>query len=250
MYRRRLIPVLLLQGSALVKSLRFKKHAYVGDPVNATRIFSYFNADELIVLDILASREDRILGKAMLADIAAEARMPLSVGGGIRSLSHIQELISAGVEKVVIGTHAVERPSFVREAALEFGSSAVSVCIDAKRSLLGKEQVRCLNGTRRSRTTPAQFAQQMEEQGAGEIIIQSIDRDGCMIGYDIGLVRAVAESVAVPVVALGGAGNVGDFREVLQEGKASAAAAGSAFVYLKRRGAVLINYPPPEDRVL
>lgn len=248
MSRARYIPVLLVRGGSLVKSVRFKDHAYIGDPVNAVRIFSEMQADELIVLDIDAYREGRTLSGPLLSDIACEATMPLAVGGGIRTIAQVHDLVSAGVEKVVIGAHAAVEPGFVRAAALEVGSAAVSVCIDVKRTLLGNDRVWTVNGTRRTNWTAVEFARAMQDQGAGEIVVQSIDCDGRMQGYDLALVRAVAESVTVPVVALGGAGKPGDFAAALGQGLASAVAAGSAFVYLRERGCVLINYPQLGER--
>ena len=150
-YRPRLIPVLLIKGKVLVKSVRFRAHAYIGDPVNAVRLFNDLRADELVVLDIDAYRERRTIDPQLLRDIAEEATMPLSIGGGIRQLDDIRQLISAGAEKVVIGSHAVDEPSFVPDSALELGPSAVSVCLDVRKRLLGPEQVCSRNGTRASR---------------------------------------------------------------------------------------------------
>ena len=248
MFRKRLIPVLLIKGGALVKSLRFRDHCYVGDPVNAVRIFSAFEADELIVLDLDARAEGRTIDPGLLADIAAEATMPLSIGGGVRSLYQIHELVAAGCEKVVIASEAVANPDFVYKAVREFGSSTITVCIDVRVDSHGEERVWSDGAGQVSRFDPLHFAKLMEEQGAGEIIIQSIDRDGTMAGYDLDLVRWVADAVAVPVVALAGADDLEQCLEVCRATGASAAAAGSAFVFFRKRSEVLITYPPRELR--
>jgi cyclase len=248
MFRKRLIPVLLIKRGALVKSLRFRDHSYVGDPVNAVRIFSALEADELIVLDLDARAEGRTIDRALLADIAAEATMPLSVGGGVRSLYQIHELVAAGCEKVVIASEAVANPDFVYKAVREFGSSTITVCIDVRADANGQERVWSDNAGHASRFDPLHFARLMEEQGAGEIVVQSIERDGSMVGYDLDLVRWIADAVAVPVVALAGAADVEQCQQVCRVTGASAAAAGSAFVYFRKRGEVLIMYPPREQR--
>ena len=182
MFRPRIIPVLLLKKDVLVKSRNFRDYSYIGDPINAVRLFNELLADELVFLDIDAYRENRSISLEIVRDIAEEAMMPFSVGGGIRELSRIREIITLGVEKVVIGSYAVENPDFIKQASKEFGSSTITVCIDVKRNFLGKEQVYTLNGTKASGLSPLQFAQLMEEKGAGEIILQSIESDGRMKG--------------------------------------------------------------------
>lgn len=248
MFRKRLIPVLLIKGGALVKSLRFGDHRYIGDPVNAVRLFSDMGADELIVLDVEARSAKRTIDPALLNDIVQEATMPLNVGGGVRSLYQIHELIAAGCEKVVISSEAVVDPDFVRRAVLEFGSSTIGVCLDVRERANGQPLVWSDNATRASTFEPHHLAKLMEEQGVGEIIIQSIDRDGTMGGFDLDLVQSLAELVAVPVVALGGAANAEDCRRLCSDSVVSAAASGSAFVYHRRRGAVLVSYPAPPSR--
>ncbi len=242
MGRPRLIPVLLLSGGGLVKSVKFKGHKYIGDPLNAARIFNELEADELIFLDIQASREGRCISLDFVNELAEELTMPFSVGGGITSLEQIRSIIRAGVEKVVIGTYAIE-PDFVRHAAAEFGSSTISVCVDAKRSFWGRDRVHVKNGKVATPHDPVAFAKSMEEAGAGELIIQSIDRDGTMNGYDVDLINSISTQVRVPVVALGGAGSMFDLMDGIQKGMASAVAAGSLFVYNNADRGVLINYP-------
>jgi cyclase len=228
----------------LVKTSQFRDHTYVGDPVNAVRVFSEFGADELMILDINGYREARTIPAGLLEDISCQATAPLSVGGGIRTLSDIGRIVSAGAEKIILGSHAVTNPQFVRQAAMEFGSSTISVCIDAKPAPGGGYEACTLNGSRRSGIDVVSFALMMEEMGAGELVVQSIERDGQLSGFDLDLVGQVATSVSVPVVALGGGRHMDDFKLAWSAGSASAAAAGSAFVFFRKRGAVLLNYPP------
>lgn len=243
MHRPRIIPVLLLKGRDLVKSQRFKDHRYIGDPINAARIFNELKADELIILDIEASREGRLIALDIVNEIAEEVTMPFSVGGGIGSIKEIRTLIGAGVEKVIIGAKAALEPDFVRQAADEFGSSTISVCIDTKKDMFRRNRVAINNGQQTTGIEPVEFAKLMELNGAGELIIQSIDRDGMMNGYDIETVRSVSAAVSVPVVALGGAGSVDDLTSAFEQAYANAVAAGSLFVYHGKHRGVLINYP-------
>ena len=243
MFRPRIIPVLLLKDLALVKSVRFREHRYIGDPINAVRIFNELKADELVFLDIQASRESRLISLDFVRDVGEEARMPFAVGGGIRSLDDIRRVIAAGAEKVVIGTHAAVDPEFIRDAADEFGSSTIVVCIDVKRKLFRGEVVWTFGGTRPTRFAPVEFAALMQEMGAGELIIQSIERDGTMKGYDLELIRSVTSAVTVPVIALGGAGGKKDLIEAYTKANATALAAGSMFVFQDEKRGVLINYP-------
>lgn len=243
MFRPRVIPVLLLRHGGLVKTVRFGKHAYVGDPINAVRIFNRLDADELVFLDILASREKRLVSLDFVRDVGEEANMPFAVGGGIRTVENIRSILNAGAEKVVLNTVAGQAPGFVAEAADTFGSSTITVCIDVRKKLLGREQTWVLSGTRPTGLAPEECARRAEAQGAGEIIIQSMDRDGTMQGYDLELVRRVADAVTIPVVALGGAGTVADLVRAHSEGHATGVAAGSLFVFQGPRRGVLINYP-------
>ncbi|HYJ89718.1 MAG TPA: HisA/HisF-related TIM barrel protein [Pyrinomonadaceae bacterium] len=243
MFRPRLIPVLLLKNLALVKSVRFKKHKYIGDPMNAVSIFNHLKADELIFLDIGASRNDQLISLEFVREVGEEAQMPFAVGGGIRSMSDIEAIIKVGAEKVVICTEAGRKPTFIKDATEAFGSTTISVCIDVRASWLRGKRTWLLNGREPTRFTPTDFARLMEEMGAGELIVQSIDRDGMMAGYDIELVRTISDAVRIPVIALGGAGSLKDLLRAHFEGHASAVAAGSLFVYQSTKRGVLINYP-------
>jgi len=247
MFRPRIIPVLLLKNQGLVKSIHFKDHRYIGDPINAVRIFNDLEADELVFLDILASRENRTISFDFVKNVGEEANMPFAVGGGIKDIYQIRNILQAGAEKVIINTQAALNPDFIKQAADKFGSSTISVCIDVKKSLLGKEQTWVINGSKKTGISPAEFGYNMQENGAGEIIIQSIEKDGTMDGYDIALIKTVSEAVTIPVVALGGASKLTDFKSAIFDGFASAVAAGSIFVYHGARKAVLVNYPTQDE---
>lgn len=247
MFRPRVIPVLLLKNKGLVKSKKFKTHQYIGDPINAVRIFNDLKADELVFLDILASREKRLISLDFIRDVGQEACMPFAAGGGIRTLDDIRSIIQTGAEKVVINTYAVENPDFIRQAADTFGSSTIVVCMDVKKNWAGKLQVMKRNGSHAGGIRPVEFARLMEDKGAGEIIVQSIEKDGMMNGYDIPLVRSVAGAVQVPVIALGGAGSLGHMKQVYREAGPNGLAAGSLFVYKGIHKGVLINYPEKKD---
>lgn len=227
----------------LVKTIAFKNEKYIGDPINAVHIFNDLEADELVFLDIDASVENRTIDLEIVKQIGEEADMPFAVGGGIRTIDQIRNLIAAGAEKVVVSSFAVENPDFIRKASNEFGSSTISVCIDVKKKFLGSQVVWTHGGKKSSSYKPVDFARLMEEKGAGEIIIQAIDRDGSMSGYDVELIRSISEAVTIPVVALGGAGKPDDLKEARNKGYANGLAAGSLFVYQSARRGVLINYP-------
>lgn len=243
MFRPRVIPILLLRGQGLVKSVKFKDYRYIGDPINAVKIFNDLKADELVFLDILASKEKRTVSLDFVRNVGEEANMPFAVGGGIRTIQDIKEIINAGAEKVIINSYAVQNPDFIRQASNVFGSSSIVVSIDVKKKFLGKEQIYILGGSKSTGINPISFAKLMEEKGAGEIIINSIENDGLMTGYDLDLVCEVSKAVEIPVIATGGAGSLEDFKKAVNESYASAVAAGSMFVFHGARKAVLVNYP-------
>lgn len=243
MLRPRIIPVLLLRNNVLVKTIAFKNEQYIGDPINAVHIFNDLKADELVFLDIDATSENRSIDTAFVQQVGEEADMPFAVGGGIRTIEDIRRIIAAGAEKVVLGTAAVSDPELVKRASEAFGSSTISVCIDVKKKFLGGSVVWTHGGKKSTSLSPVSFAKQMEASGAGELIIQSIEKDGSMSGYDIDLIRSISEAVTIPVVALGGAGSLDDLRSAWKQGYANGLAAGSLFVYQSARRGVLINYP-------
>lgn len=247
MFRPRVIPVLLLKDLAIVKSVQFKNYKYIGDPINAVRIFNDLEADELVFLDITASKRKRLISLDFVKAVGEESQMPFCVGGGIRTLSDIKAVIAAGAERVVLNTSAGTDPEFVRAASDEFGSSTIVVCVDVKKTLFGVERAWILGGSRATRFSPLDFAKLMEDKGAGELIVQSIERDGTMKGYDIDLIRSVSQAVSIPVVALGGAGRIEDLIDGFRYGFANGLAAGSLFVYHDKQRGVLINYPGKRD---
>jgi cyclase len=247
MFRPRVIPVLLLRGESLVKTVSFKKPQYIGDPINAVKIFNDLKTDELVFLDILASKEKRAISTKFVEDVGAEANMPFAVGGGIRSLADIRRIISAGAEKVVINSFALESPDFIAQASRNFGSSTITICMDIKQGFFKNEQVWAYGGTKPFKYTPTDFAKIMEDKGAGELIVQSIRHDGKMLGYDIPLIRKISEAVSIPVVALGGAGHLEHLKLAYTEGCATGLGAGSLFVYHSTKRGVLINYPQPSE---
>lgn len=247
MLTTRVIPCLLLKNQGLIKTVKFKQPKYVGDPINAVRIFNDKEVDELIFLDITATIENRKPPFDLISQIASECFMPFCYGGGISSVEDIEELFRLGVEKVSINTQAVVNPSLIRKAADLFGSQSIVVSIDVKKNLFGKYRVFTQGGRKSTNLHPVDFAVQMEDAGAGEIFLNSIDRDGTMQGYDLELIRTVSESVRIPVIACGGAGKLDDFAEAIKKGGASAVSAGSFFVFQGSHRAVLITYPPMKE---
>lgn len=237
----RVLPVLLLQDGGLVKTRAFKDPVYLGDPINAVRIFNEKEVDELVLLDISATRENREPHYEVIRDIVSESFMPIGYGGGIKSLDHIHKLYQTGVEKIIINSASFDF-KLISDAASKYGNQAVTVSIDVRKSFFGGYTVYTQNGTQKHKIAPDQFARQLVDAGAGEIIIQSIDREGSMEGYDLELVRLVSDAVDVPVVASGGAGSADHLRQALNEGRASAVAAGSMFVFKGKHRAVLISY--------
>jgi cyclase len=235
--------VLLLRKLGLVKSIGFRDHNYIGDPINAVHIYNSLKADELVFLDIDATALGKCISPDFVRKVGEEASMPFSVGGGVRTIHDIRQLIQAGAERVVIGSEAVARPEFIREATEEFGSSSITVCMDVKKQFLRGPRVHTVNGSRPSGYSPVEFARHMADMGAGELIVQSIALDGTMKGYDVPLVKSIAEAVAIPVVALGGAGELAHMKQAYTEGFANGLAAGSMFVYHGKKRGVLINYP-------
>jgi imidazole glycerol-phosphate synthase subunit HisF len=249
MLRPRLIPCLLVHQHGLVKTVKFADPKYVGDPINAVRIFNEKAADELMVLDIDASRLGCIPDYRMIGNLANECRMPLTYGGGVRTAEQIEKIISLGVEKVSIGAAAVSQSALITEAARRVGSQSIVVVVDVKRTgLLRRYEVVTHNATRRTGLEPAVFAKTIAELGAGEIVINAVDRDGMMGGYDLDLVEQIRAAVSLPVTVLGGAGNLEDIAELWRQHGIIGAAAGSLFVFKGKYRAVLINYPNHDEK--
>ncbi|MFM7388325.1 MAG: AglZ/HisF2 family acetamidino modification protein [Bacteroidota bacterium] len=248
MYRPRLIPTLQLNGNHLVKSKNFKNYNYIGDPINSVRIFNEMLADEIIFMDINASREKRTIDLTLIKNIAEEANMPFSVGGGIQSIDTIKELLANGAEKVILGNVVLNNPSFITKAVEEFGASTIAVCLDVKKKWF--EGYKIYDHVRSITTpiNPLEIAISLEKIGVGEIIIQSVDKDGMMSGYDLELINSIASHLHIPIVALGGAGSVEDMKKLLDQTVVSGLAAGSMFIYKDRMQGVLINYPEPLEK--
>ncbi|MCR4336552.1 MAG: AglZ/HisF2 family acetamidino modification protein [Candidatus Omnitrophica bacterium] len=242
----RVIPCLLLQDGRLVKTVKFKNPSYVGNPINAIKIYNEKEVDELIVLDITATSKNRNPSFELLSEIAEECFMPLTYGGGVRSMEDLQKLFTLGIEKVAINTYAIENPSLIKEAAISFGSQSIVVAVDVKKNIWGKYMVCSHGGQKPVNLSAIEHVQKMAEMGAGEIFLNSIDRDGTWNGYDLDLIRMISASVQIPVIACGGAGSVDDFGRAVKEGGASAVAAGSMVVYQGKDLGVLINFPNRE----
>ena len=247
MNKTRVIPVLLLRGEGLVKTTKFKDPKYIGDPINSVRIFNEKEVDELVFLDIGATRECRGPNFDLLHDIASEAFMPMAYGGGITSLDQVKRIFSLGFEKVVINTATYSDPRLINEAVAIYGSQSIVACVDLRRTLLGRYELLSHCGNAKQSIDLLEHVKFLEDNGVGEIIVNSVDRDGTYSGYDIKLLKAVSSAVNVPVVASGGARGVSDFVDAVYSGGASAVAAGSLFVFVGPHKAVLINYPKREE---
>ncbi len=244
---KRIIPVLLLRNRGLEKSIRFKDFKYVGCPVNAARVFSNRNADELVLLDTLATAQDRRPHLDIIKEIADETFMPLTVGGGIRTVDDMWALLKTGADRVVVNTAAIEHPELITAGAERFGRQCMVVSLDARQKPGGGYEVYTHAGDRATGIDPVAAATALEAAGAGEILLTSIDRDGTLEGYDLALTRAVSDAVSIPVIACGGAGSVAHLAAACYEGHACAAAAGAFFLFYGRRRVVLITYPTDQE---
>ena len=242
MLQIRVMPCLLLKNSRLVKTVKFKNPNYVGDPVNAVKIYNEKEVDELIFLDITATLEHRMPNFKIISEIASECFMPFSYGGGITNLDDMKTIFNLGVEKIAINSYAVQDPSFITKASERSGNQSIIVSIDVKKKKFGTYEVITNSGTKATSLDPVEWAKKVESLGAGEILLTSINRDGTMEGYDLDIIQKVTEAVTIPVIACGGAGKLEDFALAVQAG-ASAVAAGSIVVYHGSVQGVLINFP-------
>jgi imidazole glycerol-phosphate synthase subunit HisF len=240
----RIIPCLLIKDKGLVKTVNFKNSKYVGDPINAVRIFNEKEVDELMVIDIDATSERREPDYQMIEHLAAECRMPLCYGGGVTNCDQVQKIIQLGVEKVAISSAAILNPDLVSLSAGRVGNQSVVVVLDVKKHrITGKYEVYTNNGHKPTGKNPADLAILMEKSGAGEIVVNSIDNDGVMKGYDSDLVDLVRSSISVPLTILGGAGSLDHISQLISKHHIIGAAAGSLFVFKGVYKAVLISYP-------
>lgn len=238
----RVIPVLLLHQGALYKSVKFKNYKYVGDPINAVKIFNEKAVDEIVLLDIDATKLNIGPNFTKLEMIASEAFFPMAYGGGISTMEQIERLFYIGFEKIVLNYSLFINPNLIKEAVKSFGSQSIVASIDAKKNFFGKYSLYASNGKKKMKSIVVESVKEIQELGAGEIIINSIDKDGTLAGFDLNLIKLVASSVTIPVIACGGARNFDDFNNAIANG-AAACAAGSMFVFQGKYKAVLISYP-------
>lgn len=245
MFRCRVIPCLLLSNEGLVKTIRFKKPSYVGDPINAVRIFNEKEVDELILLDIEASYRGHSPNYELISNIVSEAFMPIAYGGGIKTVSQAKKLVESGVEKIVINSAALEDSNLVRELANYFGSSSTVVSVNIKKDWLGRYRLYNASQQRFEKKTWQTYIHEMTELGAGEIFLNDVTREGTGKGYNLPLIAEASSIVDVPLIACGGAGKLEHMCQAVEKG-ASAVAAGSMFVYMGKHRAVMINYPKYE----
>jgi cyclase len=247
-YRRpRVIPCLLLRNTGLVKTKKFKDPVYLGDPRNVVKIFNDKEVDELVLLDITATTEGRPPRLDLIREIVSECFAPMGYGGGVRTADAVERITGIGIEKVVMNTAAIENPALVEEAARRVGSSSTVVSLDVRKGLMGRYEVHTRAGTQNTRRDPVSLAKAMENAGAGELLLNAIDQDGMMTGYDLKLIKMVSEAVNIPVVACGGAGGIKDLVQAVTIGGASAAAAGSMFVFHGKLRGVLISFPTGKE---
>jgi len=250
MLRPRISPCLLVKNHGLVKTQNFAQPKYVGDPINAVRIFNEKEVDEIIVLDIDATALGREPDYVLIKNVAAECRMPLCYGGGVKSVEQFARIIELGVEKVAVSSAAVADPSLVSSAAKMVGSQSVVAIMDVKRSGKGgKYELWTHNASRATHLDPVEFAKRMQDLGAGEIVVNSIDCDGVMKGYDLDLATQVRNAIGLPLTILGGAGSLADIQGLIQRFGIIGASAGSLFVFKGVYRAVLISYPSRTEKM-
>lgn len=247
MLKHRIIPCLLVKDGSLVKTICFDKYSYIGDPANTLRIFNELEVDELVILDISAAKNKKDPDINLLKEVADECFMPLAYGGGIQTLEQAKNILSIGLEKVIINSHAVQNPTLITQLADSIGNQAVIVSIDVRKNANKQYEVWIQGGTKNTHKNPIEWAMEAEKMGAGEILITSIDNEGTWKGYDIQLIKTVCEAVNIPIIAHGGAGNITHLKQVVQQTKASAMAVGSMVVYQKKGFGVLVNFPTDNE---
>ena len=243
MLRTRVIPVLLLKDESLVKTIQFGKYGYIGDPINTCRIFNELEVDELCFLDISASQEKKEPDYKILQEISNECFMPLSYGGGIDSFEKAEKVFKIGFEKIILNSASFTHPEVIAEIARVYGSQAVVIAVDVRKNFWGKYEVFGVSGTVNHKKNPIEWVKEVENLGAGEILLTSIDREGTWKGFDVELVRKITDTTSLPVVAHGGAGSIQHIEDVVKGGNASAVALGSMVVYQKQGLGVLVNFP-------
>lgn len=244
----RIIPCLLVHNKGLVKTVNFKDPKYVGDPINAVKIFNEKESDELMVLDIDATVEGREPNYKMIENLAVECRMPLCYGGGIKTVEQATKIFNLGVEKIALSASAIENPKLISDIAKEVGNQSVVVVLDLKKKMFGGYDIYTHNGTKKSKIELEKFIKELQELGVGEIVINSIDNDGMMKGYDVSLIEKIKPLVDVPMTVLGGAGALEDMKNLISKFGIIGCAAGSLFVFKGKYRAVLINYPKKDEK--
>ena len=249
MLQPRIIPSLLIHEKGLVKSTKFKDYKYVGDPINAVKIFNEKEVDEIIIVDIDASVNGNEPDYRLIEKLAYECRMPLCYGGGIKTAKQAQRIFALGVEKISISSIAVQNPEIISEIANVVGNQSVVVVLDVKKKLFGGYEIYTHNGTKKTGIDPVEFVQKIEKLGAGEIVINSIDNDGTMKGYDLNLLDLIRDKISLPLTVLGGAGNMNHIGEVIAKHGIIGVAAGSNFIFKGKYRAVLINYPTVKEKI-
>jgi cyclase len=246
MLQTRIIPCLLLKDDSLVKTVNFKKPAYIGDPVNTARIFNELEVDELTLLDISATSNKKKPNFKILAELANECFMPLAYGGGINDFEDAKKIFQIGIEKVVINSIAFSKPALITELAEHFGNQAIVASIDVKKNMFGKYQVFSNSGTKKQKVDPVDWAQELEQLGAGEILLTAIHQEGTWMGFDINIIEKISNAVNIPVIANGGASSIEDIEKAVKQGNASAVSLGSMVVYQNKGMGVLVNFPDTE----
>jgi imidazole glycerol-phosphate synthase subunit HisF len=241
MLRTRIIPTLLLMNESLVKTTQFKKYTYVGDPCNTVRIFNELEVDELVFLDINASKQGRGPNLKLLKEIANECFMPLAYGGGISCLDDAKRVFDVGFEKVILNTYAIRNPELISEIAKQYGNQAVMISIDIKKDFFGRKKIYSNGGRKQFKLNPVDWCKNVEKLGAGEILLTSIDNEGTWSGFDLDLIKLCVDSVSIPVIAHGGAGSVNHVKQAIKTAGASAVALGSMVVFQKKNMGVLVN---------
>ena len=248
MLRPRIIPSLLVHDNGLVKTVNFKNPKYVGDPINAVKIFNEKEVDELVVFDIDAT----VLGKepdyVLIKKLANQSRMPLCYGGGVRTVEQAQKIFGLGIEKIALSSAVIENPDLITQIAERVGSQSVIVVMDVKKKILGGYEIYTHNGKKSTGINPVAFAEKAQKLGAGEIIINAIDQDGVMKGFDMNLIDKISEKISIPITVLGGAGSLQDIKKVLDRQGIIGVAAGSLFVFKGVYKAVLISYPTQKEK--
>jgi cyclase len=248
MLRPRIIPCLLIKDGGLVKSVQFKNYKYIGDPINAVKIFNEKEVDEIIILDIDATVHNRDPNYKLIETLAAESRMPLCYGGGVKTVEQAQKIFALGVEKVSISSEALSNPNLITEICNRVGSQSIVVVLDIKKNNLGEYEIWINNATKNTFKDPVAFSKEVQRLGAGEVVVNSIDEDGMMKGYDLELIEKVHNAISLPITVLGGAGSLKDIKNLISKYKVIGVAAGSLFVYKGIFKAVLINYPNSSEK--